>query len=555
MRSPLFTVVGVLWLATAVSAEAHEGHDHGAPPPPVTTTIAPRAEASSNDFEVVAIARGTQMVIHLDTFRTNEPIPGATIEIETPSGPMVAVATGEGVYAIDVPFIATPGRHDLTITVTAKDLVDILATTLVIPRPEGSDAPSTAKGWGAWLAAPAIAQELRFTVAGAGVPVWFAFVAGFAGGIGLIAVFKMLRRGSAGAAVFLMMAGAMAWPLAPAMGSEVATAPRDQAQRFPDGALFVPKATQHILSIRTVMTAERTHHRTLELPGRIIPDPNASGLVQSSVGGRLGPPPGGFKSLGTRVAAGDVLAYVTPPLPLADATSQQQQSRELDQQISIAARRLERLKSIEQVIARGQIEDIELELEGLRLRRANLERAPLQPEPLVAPVAGIIAASNAVAGQMAEPNSVIFQIVDPASLWVEALSYEAQPIGPSARAQVGEGKTADLSYVGSGFADRNQAVPIHFSITGDTKGLRSGQFVTVLATTSEERRGIAIPREAVVRSANGQDLVYEHTNAERFVAREVRIEPLDGTNVLIVAGVGTGRRIVTQGAELLNQIR
>jgi hypothetical protein len=64
-----------------------------------------------------------------------------------------------------------------------------------------------------------------------------------------------------------------------------------------------------------------------------------------------------------------------------------------------------------------------------------------------------------------------------------------------------------------------------------------------------------VPREAVLRGANGQSLVYEHTNAERFVAREVRVEPLDGAHVLIVAGIAPGRRIVTQGAELLNQIR
>jgi DNA-directed RNA polymerase beta subunit len=53
----------------------------------------------------------------------------------------------------------------------------------------------------------------------------------------------------------------------------------------------------------------------------------------------------------------------------------------------------------------------------------------------------------------------------------------------------------------------------------------------------------------------GQSIVYEHTNAERFLPREVRVEPLDGHQVLIVSGIEAGRRIVTQGAELLNQIR
>ena len=77
----------------------------------------------------------------------------------------------------------------------------------------------------------------------------------------------------------------------------------------------------------------------------------------------------------------------------------------------------------------------------------------------------------------------------------------------------------------------------------------------MLASTSDERRGIAVPRGSVLRGANGQSIVYEHTNAERFVPREVRVEPLDGQRVLIVSGIEAGKRIVTQGAELLNQIR
>ena len=277
--------------------------------------------------------------------------------------------------------------------------------------------------------------------------------------------------------------------------------------------------------------------------------------MQASVGGRLSPPEGGFKPLGTAVKTGDVLAYVRPPLPLADATVQQQQARELDQQISLIARKVERLRTIEQVIAKSQLEDAELELRGLRTRRANLDRVQLQAEALVAPVDGIIASSNAITGQMAEPNSVIFQIIDPSVLWIEALSYEAHATNGAAKGLLADGRTLDLEYLGTGFADRNQAVPHQFAIKGNTAGLRAGQFVTVLASILEERRGIALPREAVLRGANGQSIVYDHTNAERFVIREVRVEPLDGAHVLIVAGLEVGRRIVTQGAELLNQIR
>ena len=541
----------VLALATASPLWAHEGHDHGAPPTPVSNTIAPRADAASADFELVAVARGDQLTMYLDTFKENRPVERADLEIDAPGGVLKPTEAAPGVYTVRAPFLQNAGSYDLAITVTAGTLVDILTTTLKIPNSAVAQArPSSFFSW----TDPALAAGVRQRLPSSDLPAVLWIIIGFAGGIAAMLVIKRLRRTT----VMLLLATLPF--LVPSNADADGTAQpiiaaRDVSQRFPDGALFVPKPTQRILTLATAFTEQKSFRRSLELPGRIIPDPNASGLVQASVGGRLAPPPGGFKPLGTPVKAGDVLAYVRPPLGAADATSQQQQARELDQQISIVSRKVQRLRAIEKVIARSQLEDAELELKGLEARRANLERANREPEPLVSPVDGVIAASNAVAGQMAEPNAVIFQIVDPTRLWVEALSFEPQATSGLAQGLFADGRKINLTFAGAGLADRNQSIPINFSVRGEPVGLRAGQLLTVLAETSEERAGIALPREAILRSANGQSIVYEHTNPERFVAREVRVEPLDAERVLILSGLEPGKRIVTQGAELLNQIR
>lgn len=544
------------WLALALSffasaAPAHEGHDHGAPPPPVSATIAPRADASSNDFEVVAVARGEVLRLYLDAFRDNAPIGGAEVEVDTPDGTQKAREESEGVYVLAAPWAARPGRHDLAITITAAGTADVLATTLVIPERRVADRPASG-------GTPA--QSLRNAVFGVTSGEWgLALVAGGAFLLGVLVTLLARGRGAAAAGIALLLACLVAPEssrAAEASRPEPAdVAARDSAQRFPDGALFVPKSTQRILAIRTELTGVRGYQGTIELPGRVIPDPNGVGHVQASVAGRLMPPPGGFPRLGTPVKAGDVLSHVHPAVGAADVTSQQQQARDLDQQIALVTRRLERLSIIRDVVARAQIEDAELELAGLRARRVNLDRAPQHIENLIAPVSGVIAAVAATAGQIAEPNAVIFQIIDPARFWIEALSYEAQALTGTATARFADGRSVSLDYRGTGLAERNQAVPVQFSMTGEAKGLRAGQLVTVLATTADERSGIAVPRAAVLRGANGQSLVFEHTNAERFVPREVRTEPLDGTRVLIVSGIDAGRRVVTLGAELLNQIR
>ncbi|MGL4324415.1 MAG: efflux RND transporter periplasmic adaptor subunit [Beijerinckiaceae bacterium] len=475
-RSIVSLSLGFLWIAS--SAIAHDGHDHGAPPPPVSATIAPRADASSADFEIVAVARGDTLTLILDSFAGNAPVQGAEIEIDTPQGTQKAVAEGDGVYRLAAPWLAKPGAYDLAITVHADGAIDVLTATLTIPA-----------------------------------------------------------QSAAGS------------------GKEAPGGARDVAQRFADGALFVPKTTQRILALRTAFTEVKTYAGSVELPGRIIPDPNGVGYVQASVSGRLMPPPGGFPRLGTPVKAGDILGHVHPGVGAADVTTQQLQARELEQQVTIVTRRLDRLRQIQTVVPRSQIEDAELELAGLNARRANLDRAPRHTEDLVAPVSGVIAAVQATAGQIADPNAIIFQIIDPGRFWVEALSYDAQAIAGAATARLADNRTIALAYRGMGLAERNQSIPIHFGIEGETKGLRAGQFLTVLATTVDEKSGVAVPRSAILRGANGQSLVFEHTNAERFVPREVRVEPLDAGRVLIVSGIGAGKRIATQGAELLNQIR
>lgn len=77
----------------------------------------------------------------------------------------------------------------------------------------------------------------------------------------------------------------------------------------------------------------------------------------------------------------------------------------------------------------------------------------------------------------------------------------------------------------------------------------------MLAKTEDERQGVALPRASVVRGANGQSIIYEHVSAERFEPRAVRVEPLDGERVLVAAGLSAKARVVTQGAELLDQVR
>jgi membrane fusion protein, heavy metal efflux system len=554
MLHRLFALLVALLLA-ASAALAHEGHDHGAPPTPVSTTIAPRIDASSDVFELIGVLRGGKLTMFVDRFVTNEPVMEAEVEVETPAGALKAVRNPDGTFALDAGWVKPGGTYDLIVTVTAGADIDVLTGQLKVP----ADETSARAVQSSWIVSSALTKGLRERVATQDATLPIVALGAF-----LIGLVVARRRKITGAAGMVILAGGLVIALAaispahadslPAKSSGLAAV--DLAQRFPDGAVFVPKATQRILGVRTIMARSDEHRRAVALPGRVIPDPSASGAVQTSATGRLSPPPGGFPRLGQRIKAGDVMALVQPAISSADVTTQQQQARELEQQITLVQRRLERLRPIANVVARSQIEDAELELTGLQNRKTNLERAQRrESERLTAPVDGVIASAAATPGQVVEVNAVIFQIVNPDRLWIEALTFDALAGAKTGTARLNDGRSLKLDYQGTGFADRNQAIPIHFAVSESTRGLRMGQLLTVLAETEESKTGIALPRTAVVRAGNGQMIVYEHATAERFVPREVRVEPLDGDRVLVISGLEASKRIVTQGVELLNQIR
>lgn len=213
-------VAAFLWAHLPPGAMAHEGHDHDVPPQPASGGLAPRAEAASADFEIVAVPRGGELILYLDRFTDNAPVEGATIELDTPEGTHSAWALGSGIYRVAAPFATAPGRHDFAFTITDGGTTDVLTATLIVPpkEPAGPAASGAATGG----ATPALAGT-----GGAGTMLLVAAAAGFLAGV----LVMTLRRGR-GAAVLVI---ALALPLLAASfagAAETQAAMRDMAQRL-----------------------------------------------------------------------------------------------------------------------------------------------------------------------------------------------------------------------------------------------------------------------------------------------------------------------------------
>ena len=558
-------LLGLCLLAPLASpALAHEGHDHGTPAPAAVTTSNPRVAAQSDAYELVGVLRGGRLGLYLDRFATNEPVTDAKIAVTVGGDEEVqAQAAPDGTYTLASPKLAGEGPLELIFAITAPSGDDLLIGTLQLPAKPVAAAP--APGRSSPLQALQSTPSVRIGKADVPTPYVIAGVAlalGFMLGLAVRSRNKLVpAAGLALVALLVSTAYAFAHD-GHDHGAEAAKAALpagDMPRRLPDGTVFVPKPSQRLLNVRTTITKPEPAQKAVSLIGRVIADPNRSGLVQSINGGRIVAPEGGLPRLGQAVKKGQVLALVEQAIPQADRTTISERAGEIEQEIASAETKLKRVRQLAErgVAPASQVQDAETELEGLRRRREILRQTRIEMETLRAPIDGTIAASRVVAGQVVGSQDVIFQLVDPKGLWVEALVYgEVDPARVTGAGAVAvDGTPLKLTFQGFSKAMQQQATVVQFAVENPPAHLSVGQPVTVVAQSGASVTGIIMPRDAVVRGANGEAVVWRHTDPERFEARPVRTEPFDATRLVIRGGVAEGERIVVRGSELINQIR
>lgn len=478
-------------IAPFPQASAHEGHDHGAPTPGLPVMAEPRATAVTEAYEVTAVLKGEVLLIFIDGFAENAPVTKAKVTATIANEPRRAPMVPDGIYKVAAPELAKPGKHELVISIEDGASSDLVIATLDTAAGTPT-APSPAPS-------PVQLRTAAPTFAG--------------------------------------------------------SAPR----RLPDASVFLPKTSQRLLDVRTQLTADTAARPTVSFTGRIMANPDKSGVVQSSAGGRLTPPLGGLPRLGQAVKAGDVLATVTPAYLAIDATQVAQTAGDLDQQIDLARTKLARAEKLLATNAgtRVQVEETELQVRGLLARRAALSASQVKTETLIAPVDGVIAGIKATPGQVVIPQDILFEIVDASSFWVEAYAYDAS--GPqtfvSATAATQDGLSVPLNFVGRSRTLRQQATVLQFEVATPEPALSVGMLVRVTAQAGDPVSAIILPKAAIVRAANGEDIVWRHTDPERFVSVAVKTAPFDGDHVRIESGLKPGERVAVRSAELINQVR
>jgi len=588
-------IAGTLFIYASVfgfhDAIASPGHEHGhANAATSTAPASPRVTAISENYEFVGILKNGRLTVYLDRLIDTSPVTDARIELTVDGETGLAEPQANGTYLFKAPTLLKHGNKEVIISIADGAKSDLLVGTLKDAFAEHRHVETDKFGHNHALHHPeAIATNVQdeprkdqhdasprqdahehshvggdFSVFVAMLPKpWLLAFLGLVIGI-LIGKFARRRAGILASLTFLvaLIGAGAAWAgpghdhatVAPVDGAN-----GDRPRRMSNGSLFVPKPTQRLLEIRTQVLQNTTMRKSQQLIGRVISDPNRSGLVQSTIGGRMTPPEGGLPVLGRVVKAGQVLAFVEPAFAPIDASDVRQTGGELDQQIALVEARIKRKRQlVERQVARfADLQDLEIQLRGLEARKKQLAESRSKPEVLTAPVDGIIAEVRVVAGQVVASSDTLFRVIDPKSLWVEAIAFDPRllPGLGTARARTVDGEPLGLTFVGRSRTLRQQSTILHFSIENPSNRLSIGSPVKVLIETGEPITGLIVPRRAISQAPNGQLVAFKRLEPERYQPTPVRIEDIDGELVHIVAGLDAGDQIIVRNAPILSQIR
>lgn len=561
-----------------VMAHAHAGPGAHGPngehlDTPAVSALAPqrpRVVAQSEMFELVAELEEDHLSIILDQHDSNEPVLRASVEVESGTRKAVAVFQPDtGDYRVSdgtlLTLLKQPGEHALVFTVMAGAQSDLLDGILVNPGASSAGAidPHHPPGWmglsrsaRVWAAGGALLLLITATL------LWW----------------RARRRGSSSIAGMLgFMAPLLLWLSLLGAGSQPAVAgpgahgpngehldapgviPGSALQRLPDGSVNVPKISQRRMAIRTRLAPASEAAVAIELPGRVVIDPNAGGRVQALHGGRLEAGPQGLPVVGQRVSKGQVLAYVRHHAEPFALGAQQAQLADLQALRKLAQQRVSRLEMLEGTVPRKDLDTAREEAASLLERENRIRQSLNSREALISPIDGVVAHTEAVLGQVLESREVAFEVVDPNRVMVEATTADPALAGAVTSASLLGVDGVQLRLVGAARVLREGVLPLIFSAqaTSNLKvlPLAVGQPVRVLAQTRQRITGIVLPAQAVVRNPSNEAIVWIKAGPERYIPQPIQFRALDSRTVIVTQGLSADNRVVVQGAPLIAQIR
>ena len=374
-------------------------------------------------------------------------------------------------------------------------------------------------------------------------------------------------------------------------------------RRLADGQLFFPKELQRHFALTTELVKTAPQQASKILQAKVIADPRASGVVQSTQLAVLLAPADGLPMPGQSVQQGEILAWLQPIDTAIEQGNQQALLAEIDALIRITRDRVQRFTRLQSAVPKAELETAQTELAALERRREHIKKSVNQAIPVIATISGVVSKTAVSVGEVVEPKQLLFSLQNPTAWWVEAKAFTL-PNGLNAESKVSartldtaavsartlntaavsaqafvsaqelKGQSLSLQYVGHSQEMQQQSIALWFKVASSANAgidnnnaqqLVAEQPIEVLLPQGAAIEGIAVPKAALLKLDDGQQALWVHTEPEQFQLVRVASQPLDADRVLVTSGLQSGglqsgglqsgARVVVQGVQLLAQVR
>jgi len=171
---------------------------------------------------------------------------------------------------------------------------------------------------------------------------------------------------------------------------------------------------------------------------------------------------------------------------------------------------------------------------------------------LLAQQAGTVIKDDFILGELIEPGRELFIISDESVLWVEA------KLTPSQVKLVSPGNLVTINAEGKAFPGK--VVQVHHALDENTRtlgvriefanpddALHPGVFVQAKISSNNNAQALAVPVNAVLRSPDGDWMVFTEHETGEFEPKEVELVRTVG-DISVIEGLEPGTRVVVQGA-------
>ncbi len=322
----------------------------------------------------------------------------------------------------------------------------------------------------------------------------------------------------------------------------------------PLNSVKISVQSQQIAGIQTRILELKSVSKIITAPGEVIPNADLSSTVTPRVSAQV------VKRL---VQVGQVIKIGQPLVVLSSVDMAKAQGDAL-----MAAQEWERLKQLgKEAVSAKRYNEAEINFQHVSakliaygmtsdqvdalLNSKDSKKATGEFE-LLAPRDGTIFKANAAEGEIVEPGKLLFDIVNGSAVWIDAKLSPVQAkqvlLNSLAWINIEQQKfSGKVIQVHPQLDETTRTQTIRIEVPDANNNLRPGQFVECEIAVGQTPPVLAVPTEAILRSGDGDAVMYVEIKPDYFQQQEIKQVDTIG-NQSIIEGIKPGSRVVTKGA-------